>query len=85
MTLSPHFDWIGTKLAVAAATPERLKELASRKEAVALELAADRELLIAAITHARKIGLEVWGWIEVARDPGAAAAHPEWMHGPATP
>lgn len=82
MPPSPHFNWIGTKLAVGAATADRLRGLAARQEAVVLDLAADGAALTAAIAAARAAGVKVWGWIETARDPAAAAAHPEWMHAP---
>ena len=32
--------------------------------------------------RAKKANLRSEGWISVARDPEAAAAHPEWMHAP---
>jgi hypothetical protein len=41
-----------------------------------------REPCVQACEEAARAGLGCEGWIQIARDPEAAAAHPEWMHCP---
>jgi len=55
-----------------------------RKNALVLELGAgtERGAFAAAAGAARRAGLDVYAWIEVGRDPAAAAEHPEWLTTP---
>lgn len=74
--------WRGRKILVWEATRAKLRQILLRGEAVVFDLANEPEVLRVVCERARKLGLSVWGWIEVGRDAAAAEAHPEWMHLP---
>lgn len=50
--------------------------------AIAWTLGEDAASESAARAATRAAGLAAHGWLQVARDPEAACAHPEWMHAP---
>ncbi len=74
--------WRGRKIAIANATRTQLRLMASQREALILDLDAPIATLYSACSLARELGVPVWGWVEVARDPRAVSKHPEWMHLP---
>lgn len=66
------------------ASPVRAEEVIQRAkslgcDAIAWSIGPGAE---AAAAAARAAGFRAEGWLQVARDPEAAAAHPEWMHCP---
>lgn len=77
-----ELNWCGRKPARATINTIRLREMAERAETLVLDLAAESALLHLTAAAAREHGVDVWGWIEVGRDPAAAGAHPDWMHAP---
>jgi hypothetical protein len=51
-------------------------------DAIAWTLGEDRSSEQTALAATRQAGLAAHAWFQVARDPEAARAHPEWMHAP---
>ncbi len=79
----PDVAFQGAMLSATEATEARLRELALHGiDAVALPLhndAASRRAERDACERIRKAGLRLYFWIEVARCPELADAHPDWM------
>ncbi len=75
-------SWRGRKPVLGTVDTARLREMAARAETLVLDLAVENALLQSIVASARELGVAVWGWVEVGRDPVAASAHPEWMHAP---
>jgi hypothetical protein len=51
-------------------------------DAIAWTLGEDQVKRADALAATRQAGLAAHAWFQVARDPEAARAHPEWMHAP---
>ncbi len=63
-------------------TFSHLREMKERNERLIVDLEATPEALERISSLALQTGVELWGWIEVARDVVAAKNHPDWMHAP---
>ena len=74
----------GVLLSSAMASADRLRSLAAaRNNAVVIELRgnsdASRKREAAAAKRVTQFNLDLYYWIEIARSPELADAHPEWM------
>ena len=75
-------SWTGRKASPQRLSFAEMSGMKERNERLIVDLDAPQEALNDIFRLASETGVELWGWIEIARDVEAAAAHPEWMHAP---